>query len=166
MFFSVLAYGARTDQKSRAEYSGQSVSKGGQPWRKSARPDNASKDERLMVHNCKHTRPNPSGPNNDQECTKPSGRLKPRISVRSSGNNILDAPDGALSQLDVPWTAPRFSASQVDKAGKRLLDSVGEEYDRAASIVINWRGAHGFPLSVIEKRLRKSALAADSHAVI
>src|SRR5438552_7882711 len=84
MFFSVLAYGARTDQKSRAEYSGQTVSKGGQPWRKSARPDNASKDERLTVHNCKHTRPNPSGPNNDQECTKPSGRLKPRISVRSS----------------------------------------------------------------------------------
>ena len=57
------------------------------------------------------------------------------------------------------WKTLEYSRSQIIKAGKtiRTKDESDPEYQRALSIVDNWRAAHAFPLHVIYIHLRRMA---------
>ena len=57
------------------------------------------------------------------------------------------------------WKTLEYSRSQIIKAGKtiRTKDESDPEYQRALSIIDNWRAAHAFPLHVIYIHLRRMA---------
>lgn len=72
--------------------------------------------------------------------------------------NVLYDPAGATNMGD--WRVPlRYSRSQVNKAGRALLD--GSEDKDVLEIVNNWRGAHGIPLNAVQTDLRKAASKTD-----
>lgn len=54
------------------------------------------------------------------------------------------------------WEVPKYSKSQINKAGKIIADSSStkDERDNALMILNNWRAAHAYPLQVICSNLR------------
>lgn len=54
------------------------------------------------------------------------------------------------------WEIPKYSKSQINKAGKIIADpaSTQQEYKDAITILNNWRAAHAYPLQVICNNLR------------
>ena len=54
------------------------------------------------------------------------------------------------------WETPKYSKSEINKAGSILANSsLGtEEYDNALTILNNWRAAHAYPLRIICNNLR------------
>lgn len=54
------------------------------------------------------------------------------------------------------WEVPQYSKSQINKAGKTIVDpnASKEDYDNAIKILNNWRASHAYPLQVICSNLR------------
>ena len=54
------------------------------------------------------------------------------------------------------WEVPKYSKSEINKAGKIIADpaSSKEERNNALAILNNWRAAHAYPLQVICSNLR------------
>lgn len=54
------------------------------------------------------------------------------------------------------WEIPKYSKSEINKAGKIITDSTAskEDRDNALTILNNWRAAHAYPLQVICSNLR------------
>lgn len=66
------------------------------------------------------------------------------------------------------WIEPRFSRTQVDKAGKVLIghDATDDDFNQALEIFSNWRAAHGYPLNTAQIVLRSRAKRVSSTAFI
>lgn len=61
------------------------------------------------------------------------------------------------------WTEPRFSRSNVDKAGACYIDPKASraEKDKARLVINNWRSSHSFPLNTLQTNLRYAAGVVD-----
>lgn len=62
------------------------------------------------------------------------------------------------------WTAPKYSRSRVDRAGRLLAadaDRSGavspEEWNQALAVINSWRSSHGYPLYMMGKTLLRRA---------
>jgi ppGpp synthetase/RelA/SpoT-type nucleotidyltranferase len=57
------------------------------------------------------------------------------------------------------WVEPKFSRSQVDRAGKILRqdESTQDETNEAMEVLGNWRASHSYPLSIMQLALRVNA---------
>lgn len=66
------------------------------------------------------------------------------------------------------WTAPQFTRSQVDKAGRELVTGVvwTEQYVRSLEVINNWRSAHSFPLNTLTVTLKQRARGVDTKALV
>lgn len=66
------------------------------------------------------------------------------------------------------WTEPRFSRSQVDRAGARYVDPNAnrEERDRARRVINNWRSSHSYPLNTLQVNLRYAANQVDDDPTV
>lgn len=55
------------------------------------------------------------------------------------------------------WEVPKYTKSEINKAGKIIADpfSTSEEREEALVILNNWRAAHAYPLQVICSNLRQ-----------
>lgn len=55
------------------------------------------------------------------------------------------------------WEIPKYTKSEINKAGKIIADpfSTSEEREEALVILNNWRAAHAYPLQVICSNLRQ-----------
>lgn len=56
------------------------------------------------------------------------------------------------------WTIPIYTKSQIEKAGKILLDASisTEQKKESLDILNNWRASHAYPLQVIASNLRRN----------
>ena len=65
------------------------------------------------------------------------------------------------------WIEPRFPKEQVKKAGVILISSdiSPEDYERAFTILHNWRSSHAFPMQIMLDFLRTNALRVDQKAL-
>lgn len=63
---------------------------------------------------------------------------------------------------------PQYSKSQVDAAGRTLVDGAAsyEARQQAIAIINNWRSAHSFPLNTFTVGLRRRAAALDENALV
>lgn len=54
------------------------------------------------------------------------------------------------------WEVPKYSKSEINKAGSIIADSTSSKEDRDNALIIlnNWRAAHAYPLQVICNNLR------------
>ena len=71
------------------------------------------------------------------------------------------------------WTEPRYSRSQVNKAGKLLVADAEKsrvitplELNQALAVINNWRSSHGYPLYVMGKTLLRRARKVDKKALV
>lgn len=72
------------------------------------------------------------------------------------------------------WTEPKYSRSQVDRAGRLLAAKDAdkssaaspEEWDKALAIINNWRSSHGYPLYMMGKTLLRRAKKVDEKALV
>ena len=62
------------------------------------------------------------------------------------------------------WTVPKFSKTQVDKAGDAL--SCGSASAADYEMIDNWRAAHNYPLNIFQNDLRKRAKATHSNLLV
>lgn len=62
------------------------------------------------------------------------------------------------------WETPKYSGSQIEKAGKILAntESLIDETDKALEILNNWRASHAYPLQVITNDLKQE----NPHAIV
>lgn len=62
-----------------------------------------------------------------------------------------------ISLTKETWEIPKYSKSQIDRAGKTLANSnaTQEERHNALNILNNWRSSHAYPLHVIASKLRR-----------
>lgn len=56
------------------------------------------------------------------------------------------------------WEIPKYSKSEINKAGKTIADSTAstEEKSRALEVLNNWRASHAYPLQIITSNLRRA----------
>lgn len=62
------------------------------------------------------------------------------------------------------WEVPKYSKSEINKAGSIIADSSSSKEDRDNALIIlnNWRAAHAYPLQVICSNLRRC----NSNAIV
>lgn len=62
------------------------------------------------------------------------------------------------------WETPKYSKSEINKAGKIIADDISssEEKHHALEILNNWRSSHAYPLQVIASNLRRT----NSNAIV
>lgn len=55
------------------------------------------------------------------------------------------------------WEVPKYTKSEINKAGKIIADSSSTPKEREEALIIlnNWRAAHAYPLQVICSNLRQ-----------
>ncbi len=65
------------------------------------------------------------------------------------------------------WAKPRYSKSQINRAGGILAraEHTEQQVAEAMEILNNWRAAHGYPMHVFKIRLKEKALEVDPHAL-
>jgi hypothetical protein len=62
---------------------------------------------------------------------------------------------------------PQYPRKQVVAAGEVLLEGpANPDYDRALTIINNWRASHGYPLKTFRKMLRRYSLRSDPEALL
>lgn len=63
---------------------------------------------------------------------------------------------------------PRYSRSQVNRAGRTLCESVidRQQYRRAVAILNNWRSSHSYPVNTFQATLRAKLDKIDSKALV
>lgn len=74
-------------------------------------------------------------------------------------NAIKDWKNSMISQDQREiWEIPKYSKSEINKAGFIIADpsSSKEDRDNALTILNNWRAAHAYPLQVIASNLRRN----------
>ena len=56
------------------------------------------------------------------------------------------------------WEVPKYSKSEINKAGSIIADSSSSKEDRDNALIIlnNWRATHAYPLQVICSNFRLS----------
>ncbi|MDE0301800.1 MAG: RelA/SpoT domain-containing protein [Gammaproteobacteria bacterium] len=71
------------------------------------------------------------------------------------------------------WTKPKYSRSQVNRAGRLLVADIdkssaanSKEWDQALAVINNWRSSHGYPLYVMGKTLLRRARKVDKRALV
>lgn len=67
------------------------------------------------------------------------------------------------------FVEPRYSKSQVNRAGDILISPDGvtyEELEWAAAVLANWRACHGYPMNTFQATLRMKLKAIDSSAIV
>lgn len=72
-------------------------------------------------------------------------------------NAVKDWENSMINQNQrEQWEVPKYSKSEINKAGSIIADSSSskEERDNALIILNNWRAAHAYPLQVICNNLR------------
>jgi ppGpp synthetase/RelA/SpoT-type nucleotidyltranferase len=68
----------------------------------------------------------------------------------------IEIPD--VDELNMAWVVPEYSTEEVDRAGNVFIGlSDDDEFDRALSIINNWRASHYFPLNTFATTLRRKA---------
>lgn len=74
--------------------------------------------------------------------------------------------------FQMAWAIPQFNRSQVDVAGEMLVTQPGpdwqwwEKYDRALTVINNWRSSHSFPLNTFQVWLRRKTHEVDSSSFV
>ena len=66
------------------------------------------------------------------------------------------------------WPAPKFSKTQINKAGKILTGNkiFDDELFWAVSAVDNWRSCHGYPINTFQATLRQKLKTIDPNAIV
>jgi len=66
------------------------------------------------------------------------------------------------------WPTPHFSKSQVNRAGRILLDKASrdDEFFWAFEVVNNWRSCHGNPINTFQATLRQKSSTIDSNVIV
>ncbi len=65
------------------------------------------------------------------------------------------------------WQQPKYSRSEVNRAGKLLMKSAdAADLARARVVMSNWRSAHGWPLNALAATLRGRARKVSSKCII
>ena len=66
------------------------------------------------------------------------------------------------------WVLPKFSRSQVDKAGAILAKATEGSYELsdALEVIQNWRSSHGLPLNTFQLALRRTAEKLNVNSVV
>jgi ppGpp synthetase/RelA/SpoT-type nucleotidyltranferase len=66
------------------------------------------------------------------------------------------------------WIVPTFSKSEVNNAGKVLIDTDASDADleQSLSIINNWRSSHSFPLNTMQMGLRRKANHVDPQCLV
>ncbi len=56
------------------------------------------------------------------------------------------------------WEVPKYSKSEINKAGKTIVDTTtsAEEKSHALEVLNNWRASHAYPLQVITSNFRRT----------
>jgi hypothetical protein len=80
----------------------------------------------------------------------------------------FDDAEELLSFLDMDWTKPEYSTSEIDRAGLVLIDprASAEECEKALNIIDNFRASHNFPLNTMQVWLRRNAKRIDKASII
>ena len=67
--------------------------------------------------------------------------------------NILDSAESAWDHdgeswipADMKWVSPQYSRSQVDSAGKTLVERGTDMEQSLLDVIGNWRSAHSFEI--------------------
>ncbi len=71
-------------------------------------------------------------------------------------------------RFGMPWATPQYSKTQVDAAGKVLIDQAATPDDlaHALTVINNWRASHSFPLNTFQNTLRDKAGHVDTQSLI
>jgi ppGpp synthetase/RelA/SpoT-type nucleotidyltranferase len=66
------------------------------------------------------------------------------------------------------WTQPKYSKTQINKAGDTLVspESSTTELGEAIDILSNWRSSHSFPLHIFAVRLKRLSKKIDGDALV
>lgn len=64
------------------------------------------------------------------------------------------------------WAVPRYSKTQVDRAGSDLVSEDMGSMLQSLEIIGNWRSAHNYPLNIFQDSLRKRARIIDPECII
>jgi len=67
------------------------------------------------------------------------------------------------------WTTPQYTKGEIDRAGDILISgslTTEDEWQRALTIINNWRSAHGYPLQALKMTLRTRARKVDASAIV
>ena len=66
------------------------------------------------------------------------------------------------------WTKPQHSREEVNQAGKLLVTASTNDikYEKALSIINNWRSSHAYPLNIFQNQLRRMSKSIDSTCLI
>lgn len=83
---------------------------------------------------------------------------------------LSELPEHEFDGDSMPWTKPLNEKSRVNAAGDvisgRKPPTNDMSLDRAMDIAGNWRSSHGYPLHIVWKRLKETALKVDPLAVV
>ena len=66
------------------------------------------------------------------------------------------------------WPTPRFSKSEINKAGSILVSSnpPPEDHNWAQEVLTNWRACHGYPINTFQATLRQKLRHVDTNALV
>lgn len=67
------------------------------------------------------------------------------------------------------WPVPRFSKSQINKAGKIIADGKHEDWQQfvwAFEVLINLRSCHGYVINTFQSTLRQKLKGVDNYAIV
>src|SRR5687768_6305726 len=66
------------------------------------------------------------------------------------------------------WPKPRFSRSEVNRAGEVLLAPLfnSDDYVHAMEVLGNWRSCHGYALNTFQMTLRDKLRPLDGDAIV
>ncbi len=96
--------------------------------------------------------------------------MTPHFSASSAAEFDPDAPDGVSFPIEMAWTTPQYSRSEVDAAGKVLIGALDvddlEGYEQALLVINNWRTSHAFPLNTFQVTLRNKAREIDAQSIV
>jgi len=69
----------------------------------------------------------------------------------------------------MPFVLPKYSKSQVNRAGDILADPRGralEEWEWAGKVLANWRACHAYPINTFQALLRQKLKSIDRSAIV
>ena len=66
------------------------------------------------------------------------------------------------------WESPKYTKSEINKAGKIFINksSTAEEKLKALDILDNWRAVHSYPMHVFQMRLRDKSQKIDDNSLV
>lgn len=64
------------------------------------------------------------------------------------------------------WPKPKYSKSQVNKAGNILVQGESAQQQWALEVLNNWRASHGYPINTFQSTLRTKLKTIDSKSIV